>query len=151
MRDKMAFGKIGKSDLREYATNFTAFLYNKKIQSLGDLNVLIKKGKRSFYLFDGDDGRHFIEMDKRPSEMNTKAVTASYVAPCGIPLEFKINEALKYSLIIAKSVDAIAGYDPFGKNIHDIYGNVPQSKRLDSVSMSDVFSELESLKKLSDS
>lgn len=143
--------KITKEELRGYICNFVTFL-DEKIESFDDLNnlnrMLTKKPNEKFYLFDDSEGEHNVEVSIRPSEMNTKAFTVSYVTPKkGIPIEFKINDQLKYSMIIAKGDFSIDGYSPFGANVKDIYGNIPQYKRLDSIDVKDINSELNALEK----
>ena len=131
--------KIELPELRIIASDFLEFLNKEEISSIQDLeNRLNRK-----YLIH-QKPKDMLSFKLRPSNLGTKTHTISYTRDeTGIPLEIKINNSLKYSIIILKAQNIIEGYNIF--NI-DTLGNLVQNKIIPSVDFSESKLELERLK-----
>lgn len=111
--------KVRTNDVKSYAQSILEFLGREKISSISDL--LQREGER--FLF-GEGKR--IEVLLRPSEQGTSACTLSYaIEGIGIPLEAKINQAIRYSKVMLKSIDEFEGYILYS---YDRFGNVVQER-----------------------
>ena len=128
--------QLTREDLREIAHRFLSVLDREEITSLDSLG---KKTGQRFPVNEGD----FIELQMRPSNGGREAYTASYVSTgTGIPIEFRINPDLGYSVIIIKFQGLLESYSSFAS---DGAGNTAQDKKISSAEMSDVRKELEEL------
>jgi hypothetical protein len=103
---------ISNQELGKMARNLLGVLEKEKIISVGDLERAMG---RKFLVNDGEGD--FVSTEIRPSNFNTAALVVSYVRPgVGIPIEVRVNTALEYSTIIAKSCEELDGYEPFGRD-----------------------------------
>ena len=100
---------ISKQDLGIIVDTFLETLSRENISTLA--RVLDAVGRK--YLV-SDDSNDRVEIQLRPSEPGTNALTISYSSSrTGIPVEIKLNSCLNYARIIFKCSEEIRGYDVF--------------------------------------
>ncbi len=114
------FMVISKNILKNIAKSFLEVIEAEKISSIPDLERNLKKR------FSVPQSKDYVYIGMRPSELNTEAYTVTYRLSLTqeIPIEFKANTKLGYSMIIIKCLNKISGYQPFSV---DIDGNIIQS------------------------
>ena len=130
--------QITREDIAKYAKDVLAFLDSKRIKALEDLE------KIPYVIHHIGNGTR-IMVQKTPSgNFDSIAQSISYVPPgeVGTPLDIKINGQKRYSVIIFKGDFSLPEYETF---IQDPYGNNIQCKKIDSIAIPDVRSELEKL------
>lgn len=112
---------VSLDEVRAGATEICLMCGREGISSISDLERYLGK---SFTM-----GQARIDVDKRPSQKGTSALTISYIIPGkGIPVELRINSKLRYSLLIVKSQMELRGYNP---DFYDPFGNLAQSKNIE--------------------
>lgn len=136
--------KVTREYLSKAAGGMLNFLKGQKIESVKDLNNLIEK---EFPI--NKENNEMIMTALRPSELGTKAYTISYIAKGdeknynkGVVLDLKINTEMGYSMIILKNQSQLAGYSLFAL---DPFGNIIQTKRITTIDISKIKSELSDL------
>jgi hypothetical protein len=131
--------KISKKRLKEIASTLLDVMDLEDISSVESLELKI--GKEVHLSKIEPD---YVSFEKRPSNNTTKAYVISYIVPGGeVPLEIRLNPTLKYTLFILKRRGLpINGYNSFAT---DPYGNLVQSKKIDSVELPLIKTELSKL------
>jgi len=133
-----AIMEISLPELRKIAGNLLDLLNRESINATHDLD-----GQAKLVLPLGCDSRDLVSIEKRPSDFGTTTQTISYIRPgAGIPIELKINASLGYSMVIVKTAELVQCYEPF---IRDSWGNVMQSKTMQTAGLPDLKKELSDL------
>jgi len=130
--------KLSKEFIAKCAKDVLAFLDSKRIEALEDIAKIP-------YIIHHIGNRTQIIVQKTPSgEFDSTAQSISYVPPgeIGTPLDIKINGQQRYSAIIFKGDFSLPGYEIFTQ---DAFGNNVHYKKIKSVKIADVRSELEKL------
>lgn len=131
---------ISKLHLKKYIENFLEVLNRENILSIFDIE---KKLNERFEV--QEDSTHFVSIGLIPSNLGTGAYTISYnVTLVGIPVEIKLNQELRYSMIIVKSSEEIYGYSIFAQ---DPNKNLVQNKVMDTTDLTKIKKELEDIVK----
>jgi hypothetical protein len=129
---------ISKEYIGKISENVLKLLDKEKVASSSDLDRLMNQ---TFPV--GEKTKEQILVESRPSRSGTMAKVISYTVPgCGIPLEVRLNEEQRYSVLIVKGNFNLKGYEPFAQ---DVFGNIAQDKRLGSTDISQIKSELKKL------
>lgn len=132
---------VNRQHLEKLANELLSFLDTKKIESIKDLERVMKE--KSLPAFGDYNAEGMVIISLRPSNEGTKAHTVSYfVEGLGFPIEFKINTKLGYSKMIIKGDFNLQGYSDFAQ---DRFGNIVQEKQLNSIDFSQVRVEIEKL------
>ena len=121
--------KIKPKDIGRIASDFLALLNREKIEGVVDLEMLAGKQYPV-------EGRNFVSIESRPSNLSTMAYTVEYCIPLvGNIISLKINTDLVYMQSILRSVSDVSGYQKwvvFGitsnKSVVDRFGNKVQYK-----------------------
>lgn len=129
---------LSQEYIAECATAVLAFLDNKQITSLEDIEK-ISPSKNPV-----ENGAHVLVEKTTSGNFDSKAQTVSYVPPgeLGTPVEIKINGTARYSVLLFKGDFILPGYELF---VQDPVGNNVHYKKINSIEIPDVRSELEKL------
>lgn len=137
--------QFAKKDIGEIAREMLGFFDEHRITHPLDFQGMIG---HDYFL----DAERFIEIRLRPSNLGTKSISCSYYdKSSGNPLNVRLNVPLGYYQIILKSVDLIEGYSQFPELAmadKDDFGNIPQYRKNESIEISDIKTDLESLARL---
>lgn len=132
-------GYITKEDLEKIAQEVLDFLKENKVSKKKDLERLIQEQTCT----EEEKRERGIYLELKPSAWCVLAYTLSYVIPMqGIPLETRINYAIKRTKIIIKGYFLVDGYSPL---MSDPLHNIIQEKCLTHTNIPEILLELEEL------
>lgn len=98
------------ADIGRFAHRVQSHLTHSCVRDYRDLGALLGSTET---LSNGDE----ISIELRPSNHGTQAFTLAYIVPGrGIPLEIRLNPALRYTRLIVKCETPLSGYRPWALN-----------------------------------